>query len=281
MSAGFTRPCGVWVDPPLWRKATAWGRLRPSFLIIGAQRSGTTSLYRYLCTHPDVLPALRKEVHYYDFQFAKGAAWYGAHFPARTPFARRGAAITGEASPYYMVHPLAPARARADNPHLKIIAILRDPVARAYSHYRHERGRGVEPLGFAAAIDAEAERLRGSEPRLRQGPHYYCHNHHHFAHLDRGRYGHYLSRWLECFPARQVLVLSAESLLANPNATVNAVFEHLGLASHTLGALPVPEKVRYPALPTETRARLAQHFAEDQRLLAAVQEVLKRPTRAA
>ena len=264
----FTRPDGVWIDPPRWRQATAWGRMPPSFLIIGAQRSGTTSLYRYLCTHPDVLPALRKEVHYYDFQFAKGNAWYGAHYPLRRR--RRSPPVTGEASPYYMVHPLAPARAYAHNPQLKIIAILRDPVERAHSQYQHERANGHEQLGFDEAIDAEAERLAGCDARLRRAPHYYCYNHHHFSYLDRGRYGHHLSRWLAHFPAEQLLVLSAETLFANPSRTANETFAFLGLAAEEIGGVRAHNQRRYPTLSAETRVRLSRHFEDDKELLAGV-----------
>ena len=263
----FTRPVGVWIDPPSWRKATAWARLRPLFLIIGAQRSGTTSLYRYLCTHPDVRPALRKEIHYYDFQFAKGRAWYGAHFPPRR--AQRTPA-TGEASPYYMVHPLAPARAQAHNPRLKIIAILRDPVERAYSHYHKNRAQGRERLSFEDAIDAEVERLASADTRLRQAPHYYCENHHHFSYLDRGRYGHYLGKWLKHFPGKQMLVLAAEDLFANPNGIANETFSFLGLAPHELGAVQAHNKARYPAMPAGTRVRLQRHFDDDRKRLAIV-----------
>ena len=266
--AGFTRPVGVWIDPPKWRKATAWARLRPAFLVIGAQRSGTTSLYRYLCAHPDVLPALRKEIHYYDFQFGKGRAWYRAHFPRKRGL--RSRAITGEASPYYMVHPLAPGRAHAHDPRLKIIAILRDPAERAYSQYQHERAQGHETLSFEEAIDAETERLAGCHARLRAGPHYYCRNHHHLSYLDRGRYGHYLQKWLEHFPAKQVLVLCADELFANPNRVANETFAFLGLAPHKLGVASVHNRIGYPAMPSATRERLRHHFDDDRKLLEAV-----------
>ena len=265
---GFTRAAGVWTDPSKWRKAASWVRMRPSFLIIGAQRSGTTSLYRYLCSHPDVLPALRKEIHYYDFQFDKGRAWYRAHFPWRRDW--RSRAITGEASPYYMVHPLAPTRAQAHDPRLKIIAILRDPAERAYSQYHHECAQGHERLSFKDAIGAETERLSGFDARLRAGPHYYCQNHHHFSYVDRGRYGHYLKKWLEHFPAKQMLVLCAEELFANPNQVANKTFAFLGLASHELGVTRAHNQASYPAMPATMRVELQRHFDSDRELMQAV-----------
>ena len=129
--------------------------------------------------------------------------------------------------------------------------------------------RGHEPLSFEAAIDAEAERLAGCDVRLRQAPHYYCYNHHHFSYLDRGRYGHYLSRWLAHFPAKQLLVLSAEALFANPNRVANDTFAFLGLPPHEIGPSAHNQR-RYPGLPAVVRARITRHLEDDKELLATV-----------
>ena len=87
-------------------RATALARIAPSFLVIGTQRSGSTALYRHLAAHPRILSPLRKEVHYFDFQYAKGRAWYLAHFPGiQKRITGNYRTITFEASPYYMLHP--------------------------------------------------------------------------------------------------------------------------------------------------------------------------------
>ena len=266
----FTRPVGVWVDPPRWRKSSACGRLRPSFLIIGAQRSGSTSLYQYLVTHPLILPALRKEVHYFDFQYMKGLAWYLAHFPFNhRPWSTRRR-ITGEASPYYMVHPMAPARVRGFNRDMKLIAVLRDPVDRAFSHYQHELSWGTETLTFHDALAAEPERLSSHQHLLRQAPHYYSYNHHHFSYLDRGRYGHYLKMWLDHFPGKQVLVLNTEEMLADPSRIVNEVFAFLGLPEHEIRAPHVFNKRSYRPMDRDTRNRVEYYYRGDRQLLETV-----------
>ena len=265
----FTRPNGVWVDPTAWRKATAWIRMAPTFLVIGAQRSGTTSLYRYLSMHSHILPALRKEVHYFDFQYRKRRAWYLAHFPASHEWAGGRRKVSGEASPYYMVHPLAPERVKAFDPDMKLIAVLRNPVERAWSHYHHEVRRRVERLSFEEAIDVEEERLSDADRALREKPHHYSYPHHHFSYLDRGRYAHYLEAWLSHFPRKNLLVLKSEALFANPNSVVNTVFEFLGLPSHPLSvgtAPPSSRRAMNPAL----RERLERHFAADQKRLKAL-----------
>ena len=102
-------------DPPLERIETAHLRQYPDFIIIGTQRGGTTSLYRYLTAHPEIGQAYRKEVHYFDRYFDRGIEWYLAHFPLRGEFP-----VVGEASPFYLFHPEAPARVRAAVPEAKL-----------------------------------------------------------------------------------------------------------------------------------------------------------------
>ena len=246
--------------------------MAPTFLVIGAQRSGTTSLYRYLSMHPRILPSLRKEVHYFDFQYRKGRAWYLAHFPGpRERAGGRHRKVSGEASPYYMVHPLAPERVRAFDPDMKLIAVLRNPAERAWSHYHHEVRRRVERLSFEEAIDAEEERLSGADRAMREAPHHYSHPHHHFSYLDRGRYAHYLEAWLNHFPRKNLFLLESEDLFADPDAVVNEIFAFLGLPSHPLSlgkAPPSSRRAMSPAL----RERLERHFAADQERLKALLE---------
>ena len=145
-------------------------RLRglPDFLIIGAQRCGTTSLYRYLCAHPSVQPAvLNKGIHYFDTNHEQGTAWYRSHFPSEPYKAylrrRRGVerVLTGEGSPYYFFHPLAPGWIAEELPEARFVVMLRDPVGRAYSQYQHEVARGFEALAFEEALEEEEERLGG------------------------------------------------------------------------------------------------------------------------
>ena len=215
-----------------------------------------------------MLPALRKEVHYFDFQFDEGRRWYLAHFPATPLRQKRGRRITGEASPYYLVHPLAPGRVQAFNPGIKLIAILRDPVERAWSHYRHEMRRGVEHLSFEAAVETETERLSGADRQLRRAPHYYSYAHHHFSYLDRGRYAHYLQAWLDRFPRPQLLVLRSEDMFEDANRVANEAFAFLELPPHQLPANSAPAGAAHrPPLEPALRKRLERHFAADQERL--------------
>jgi hypothetical protein len=203
----------------------------PDFIIIGAQKGGTTSLYDYVVQHPDVRAAVGKGLHFFDEHHARGAAWYRSNFPVlpeRLGARPRPLPLTGEASPDYMSHPLVPARVAALVPRVRLIALLRDPVARAQSHYHHERSRGREPLSFAEALDREEERLRGELERVGFDE-TRSHALRHSSYASRGVYVDQLARWLQHFPRSQLLVLRSEDLYADPEATTHQVFAFLGL----------------------------------------------------
>lgn len=194
--------------PGPWRRLTASKRGLPDFLIIGAMRAGTTSLHSYINQHPQVAPALRKEIHFFDRNFHKGLGWYRAHFPC----CRAPNILTGEDTPYYLFHPAAPRRIMETLPTVTLIAILRHPVNRAYSHYWQKIRRGRETLSFVDALAAEDGRLQGETERLRDDPGHHSFNHNHFAYRARGRYAEQLERWFDLVPRDRLLVVSGEEL---------------------------------------------------------------------
>ncbi|HEY3011453.1 MAG TPA: sulfotransferase [Gemmatimonadales bacterium] len=242
-----------------YRSLTAPLRGLPSALIIGAQRSGTTSLFNYLVQHPDVLPPFGKEIHYFDHHYARGVNWYRGRFPY-TRQLRRGS-MTIEASPYYLMHPLAPERAAQLLPQVKLIAVLRNPVDRALSHYQLEVRGGRESLSFAEAIELESERLAGEEERLRKDPQYYSFNHHRYSYTRRGLYLEQLRRWVQYFARSQLLVLQSEWLFRDPPAATAAVYRFLGLRDHRLERYKPFYQGNYErAMPEELRTRLTAYF---------------------
>lgn len=221
---------------------TAPARSLPDFLIIGAKRSGSTSLYRALEGTAGVGP-LRprarqlKGVHYFDRNYWRGDSWYRGHFPV----ARPGRLIAGEASPYYLYHPAAAGRATSCVPRARIIVLLRDPVARAISHHRDEVNNGREQLPLRAALRRElAGELPVDQKRLRTDPSYYCWQHEHLTYLEQGHYADQLRSWWDHFPRAQTLVLRSEDLFADPAAGMRRLADFLGLpqlADRPLGAL--------------------------------------------
>ena len=264
----------------------ATGDLRPGpdFLIVGTKRGGTTSLWRYLNEHDGVLtlfprPEKIKGLYYFDENFWRGDRWYRSHFPTgatRSRAARKlgHPVVAGEASPYYLYHPLAPLRARRMAPDALIIVSLRDPVERAFSHFKERRTNGTEPLSFAEAIAAEPDRLAGEERRILADDGYVSFAHRHMSYLDQGRYAPMLKRWFAAFGRDRVHVEISEEMYADPQVTVDRVTERLGLPTRRLDH-PEP----YNAEPDRgfdptLRARLTEELAPD---IAALETLLGRP----
>lgn len=249
-----------------YQELTAGLRGLPSVVIIGAQKGGTTSLFNYLAQHPDVRPPRAKEIHYFDLSYARGPEWYRGQFP----FARRlrHGALTLDASPYYVVHPQVPERIARMLPEAKLIALLRNPVDRAFSHYQHETRGGRESLSFAEAIDAEPERLAGEEERLQAEPGYYSYNHHRYSYLRRGVYLDQLQRWVRHFPRSQLLVLQSEWLFRAPVEACAAVHDFVGLRPHQLERYKTFLAGNYgSAIAADLRQRLVSYFEPHNREL--------------
>jgi hypothetical protein len=211
--------------------ATAGRRVLPDFLVIGAKRGGSTSLYRNLVRTAGVLPlfpraADLKGTYFFDVEYGRGERWYRSHFPTRRSVDER----VGEASPYYLSHPHAAERAAHLVPAARVVAVLRDPVARAHSHYQERSRQGIETLPtFAAAVEAEPDRLAGEVERMLEDPTYVSWNHLNFGYLAQSDYAAGLSRWLAAFPREQVLVLRSEDLYADDAAVLAEVRGFLGL----------------------------------------------------
>ncbi|MFC4008320.1 sulfotransferase domain-containing protein [Nonomuraea purpurea] len=215
---------------------TSAARVLPTFLIVGAQRCGTTSMYRALAEHPLLLkPVLHKGVHYFDVDYSRGLSWYQAHFPLRV-----GAALLAhrygmrpqafESSPYYLFHPLAGERIAADLPGVKLIVLVRDPVERACSAHAHELARGFETEShFEYAIELEARRLAGAEDLLREDPFSTHRSHRHHAYLARGRYADQLERLEPLIGRERILVLDSHEFFAEPETAYDRVLDFLGV----------------------------------------------------
>jgi hypothetical protein len=255
------------------RGITADRRADPAFLVIGAQRGGTTSLHRYLAQHPMVVPPQVKEVQFFSSPaFLRGPRWYRAHFPLRASLERRtgGRGATFEASPYYLFHPMAPERIARALPDARFVVLLRDPVERAYSHYRHSVQRGYETLSFEDAIAAEDDRLAGEADRMRTDPTYDSDPYRAFSYFRRGIYADQIAAWEQHVARERLLVLWSESLYADPAATYARVLAFVGLDPWKPPAFDVFERSRpAPGLAAGTRAELAHRYEpHDERLRA-------------
>ncbi|OKI66786.1 sulfotransferase domain-containing protein [Micromonospora sp. CB01531] len=242
----------------------------PDFLVIGTKRGGTTSLWRYLLEHPLVprlFPAWNtKTSHYFEDTYSRGEAWYRSHFPTerqRRALERRhgGPTRVGEAAPLYMFHPLAPARVAELIPAVKLIVLLRDPVERAYSHWKERRTEGVEPLGFAEALAAEEERTAGEREKLIADPTYVSNAYDWYSYRARGRYLEHLEPWLDRFDREQLLILPSETFYREPAAAYARVLDFLGLPPYQLDRYEVFNDRRSSAMDAAVRDELTRYYA--------------------
>lgn len=215
-------------------RATSGPFEKPSFLIIGGQKCGTTSLYNYLIQHPKLMAASKKEIHFFDSNYDKGYEWYKGHFSATYKFRVETDVITGEATPYYIFHPRVPARVRKTLPNVKLIVMLRDPVERAFSHFKHHVKYKEEPLSFVEAIKAESKRLMGEWDKMVQNDNYNSCNLQMFSYMTRGVYVCQLKRWLEYFPKEQFLILPSEDFFRDPEVNFLKTLRFLGLPEYKL-----------------------------------------------
>lgn len=241
----------------------------PDFLVIGTKRGGTTSLWNYLVQHPLVprlFPAWNtKSTHYFEEHWRRGEAWYRSHFPTRRQRAalqRRhgGPARAGEAAPLYMFHPLAAERVAALMPSVKLVVLLRDPVQRAYSHWKERRTHGIEPLDFAAALDAEPERTRGERERLAAEPEYVSEAYDWYTYRARGRYLEHLQPWLDRFDRTQFLFLRSEDLYRDARSTYRRTLSFLGLPAYDLASFRVYNDRRSAPLDPALQAELTAYY---------------------
>jgi hypothetical protein len=195
----------------------------PRFLGIGGAKCGTTSLHDILSGHPDVFLPEQKELAYFctDDNFARGGDYYSAFFDGA------GDRIIGEITPQYLYVPEAAERACALlGRDTKLIVMLRNPADRAFSHFQHMRFRGLEPLEFEAALDAEPERLASGVKTRRA-----------HSYLDRGFYARQLRPWIECFGAENVFTIIFETDFRKERSdTLIRLQRFLGLTVHDLNA---------------------------------------------
>jgi Sulfotransferase domain len=186
--------------------ASANGWEFPNFLVIGAMKAGTTSLYHYLRSHPEIYMPSVKELDFFveEGNWTRGFPWYQKQFEA----APAGSVAVGEASTRYTRYPQLPGvpeRIAAHFPRVRLIYVVRNPIERIRSHYEHRVRAGSERATMEQAI--------------RSNP----------AYIDCSRYAMQVDRYLRCFPAEQLMIITAEDLLDSRESTIRRVYEFLGV----------------------------------------------------
>ncbi len=213
-----------------YREATWRSRPLPTIIVIGAQKAGTSSLFAYMSQHPQLSPSCKKEVHFFDGgkdasfdAYELGQRWYRAHFSSAGP----GASCKAfEASPNYLLNPLAPERMFGLLPEARLIVLLRNPTERAISHYFHNKREGhEEPLPIGEAMQREEERLA---PAIEHRD-YKSAAFRQYSYKYRGLYRERLEGFLKVFPRTQLLILNSERFFAEPADALRRVFGFAGV----------------------------------------------------
>lgn len=236
-------------------------RKLPDFLIIGTQKGGTTSMFEYINEHPEIQMARRKEIYFYTKYYHLGMSYYRSFFPKKNV-----KKLTGEATPYYFFHPLAPARIKKTLPNVKIILLLRDPILRAYSHYNMTKE--MHPShSFDEAINyVEQKHLNGGK-KLVIKPFDYNIEPAEFNYISGGLYFKQLANWLKYFQLKDMLILKSEDLFENPKKELKKVYDYLGLSEIYPQDISPKNAREYSGLSKEDYDRYKLYFTEDQKKL--------------
>jgi hypothetical protein len=178
----------------------------PDFLVIGAQKSGTTWLYANMKVHPDLFLSEKKEVHYFDWYFHRSIRWYLKHFKSA------GNKIKGEVTPAYSTLEIVRIKhIKRYNPDLKIIFIVRNPIERAWSHALNNYCTGMN-IPFEKLTSEDLEWHFNSYPSL-----------------VRSDYARTMKNWSAVFPKEQIHLCFYEDLKSKPEDLLNSIFDFLGV----------------------------------------------------
>lgn len=226
---------------------------RVSFLICGSQKSGTSALDRYLRQHPQVFLPAEKELHFFDDE-TQNWANPDVHKLHQHFEGAKQSQICGEATPITMYWDSAPERVWKYNPDMKLVVLLRDPVARAFSHWAMEYARHTESLSFHDAIAQEEQRAKDCRP-LQDRVHSY---------IDRGFYSSQIRRLWRLFGNENVLVERQDWLLQDPDSCLKRICKHLKVNSMP-PVKPLQERVgSYETMmDNATRSKLQQLFRHE------------------
>ena len=212
------------------RILTANSRVLPNYLILGAHKAGSSSLYLNLIKHPNVLPASTKEVNYFDAYYGS-TGWYRANFPTKKEMekitSKNQTCRIGESTPQYLFHPLVPQRVKALIPDAKFLVVLRNPIDRAFSHYNHnQRKKSIEPLCFEDALHERNQILSKAKKLALLGDIQASRYYETYSYLEKGMYVDQIERWFEYFPKENFFIFQTNEF---NNITWNKIYEFLDL----------------------------------------------------
>ena len=244
---------------------TSYLRELPDFIIIGANKSGTSSLYDFVTRHPAIAPASEKEPRYFSMRYKFGKLWYRSNFPTKLSgyfFTKRTRQklLSGEASTSYFFHPMVASRMKKVLPNVKLIIILRNPVDRAYSHYHYSMKLHRETLSFEKGIELEEKRCAKERESLIKDPDFTPTCYHYNSYLAKGIYADQLEDWFGYYSRKQFLILSTEDFRKNPQQILDQIFDFLGVIPFSVKNLKDLNVGNYKEMNEDTRKFLVKYF---------------------
>ncbi len=216
--------------------------------IIGAQKSGTSSLYYYLEKHPNISVSIKKELHFWSLHYEKGQTWYRSHF---LPIPEGQVWRTGEASPTYLDSPETPERMYHEYPDMKLIVLLRNPISRAISHYYHWVRLKKESRPLDIALTEQLAEIPDWDDVISIRNHY----------IARGCYVKFLEKWLRFFPREQMLVIPSERFQDHPSDIVQTVHSFLKIPPKPLENLEYYNVGEYHVENPSLKSQLQDFYA--------------------
>jgi len=237
---------------------TSTFRVLPDLIVIGVVRGGTTSLYHYLSQHPCITKSAYDELGFFDDNYHLGLNWYRSMFPTRfiknRIIKKYGKFMTYEVTPFYIYNPKVVQRIYDILPKIKVIAVLRNPVDRAYSNYYLGVRSNDEKRTFEDAIDSDLKKIQDTS------------NDDYFgqmidkSYIARGFYSEQLQIWMDKFPKEQLLVISSEDLARKTDDTLAIIFDFLKLPNYKIRDLTKRNEAKYPPMNQDTRKMLVDYF---------------------
>ena len=210
-------------------------RALPGFLIIGAMKSGTSSLFHYLRQHPQLVPAKKKEVHYFDGgglahaeNREKSLNWYRSHFPLQRMMPNNS--MTYEATPMYICHRSAAKRIYDVKSNMKLILMLRNPTERAIAHYFHSKSNRSDAELLHATMEEEIARLSSALPRASESLETLDYT----SYVSRGLYQKQIENYLTYFDRGSIFIINSEEFFDDPRTIFPGLFEFLNIQTDSI-----------------------------------------------
>lgn len=238
-------------------------RRKPDFLVIGILKCGTSFLFNHLTYHPQVLPPITKEVHYFTQSHIEDLDYYLSHFPAVSDKNY----LTGEATPDYFTFPTIAREIFSLSPNIKLIILLRNPVERTISSFywynsfankylrKHLKGSHSIDMRLVGEIVNQLPKSLKQEKN--------CPNNIEAgisSHITFSLYIYYLREWFSIFPREQFLILKSEDLFTESVSTMKQVYDFLGLPNHSLARHSNQNSNTYPPISPDLRQQMAEFF---------------------